>query len=131
MQAASAEVVQLLRDAPAGHARSVQLAHAGAESGMMSAFAAEDHVEPAEHVAQPTSAVGVHAVAMEPAEHGLVDWQAVQAPVSATVEFDQDPVSHAAHEVSAVVLHATVRLPAVQLEAEHEGQALASVPLAE
>jgi len=133
-QAASAVVVQLLRYEPAKQVGGSAQFWQAADGGMTSAFAAEDHVEPAEQVSQPTSAVREHAVATEPAEHGLVERQAVQPLVLAPAPLtEKEPSAQSVQYESAEAVQATPYWPGVvQLRAVHwEGHALSLVPLTE
>ena len=97
---------------------------------MTSALAAEDHVEPAAHAAQPTSAVSVHAVGTEPAEHGLVEAQDVQPAVLLPVPLtEKEPLAQSVQYESAPAVQATPYWPGVvQFSAVHAGQASSLVP---
>ena len=132
-QAASAVVVQPLRYEPARQVGGSAQFWQAADGGMTSAFAAEDHVEPAEQVSQPTSAVREHAVATEPAEHGLVERQGVQPLVLAPVPLtEKEPSAQSVQYESAEAVQATPYWPGVvQSSVVQEGQMLSLVPLTE
>ena len=129
-QAAFALAVQLRRYVPAAQVVESQAWQAAADGGMTSALAAEDHVEPAAHAAQPTSAVSVHSVGTEPAEHGLVEAQDVQPAVLLPVPLtEKEPLAQSVQYESAPAVQATPYWPGVvQFSSVHAGQVGSSVP---